>query len=204
MRKLLALPAAVLLALCAGAAAVALPSRAALVPDWNTADLGLVLSGMYESTDVVTGSGLPITLTGCSYRTILRTQVPAQPGDALDVTANARTTDDASEPRYNTGVTWNLAYYDVDNGLGSGGTWYGLGTSEGENITPDSHHLAMSIDRTLLIPSTWVPGHRIAVVLRACAESTAARSGDAVTVDPLGELVVLRWTTPAAAAAARK
>lgn len=198
MRKILAASAAALLAFCAASAATALPHRAALIPDWNTADLGLTLAGMYESTDVVTGSGLPITLTGCAYRTILRTQVPVNPGDALDVTANARTTDDASEPRYNTGITWNMAYYDVDNGLGSSGTWYGFGTSEGENITPDSHHLAMSIDRTLLVPSTWTPGHRVAVVLRACAESTAARSGDAITVDPLGELIALRWSTPPA------
>jgi hypothetical protein len=197
MRKIVALASAALLALCAGAAAMASPSsRAALFPDWNTADTGLVLSGMWESTDVVTGSGLPITLTGCSYRTILRTQVPAQPGDALDVTANARVTDDASEPRYNTGITWNFAYYDVDNGLGSSGTWYGFGTSQGENVTPDTHHLSMGVDRTLKVPDTWTPGHRIAVVLRACAESTAARSGDAVTVDPLGELIVLRWTAP--------
>lgn len=204
MRKILALAAPALLALSAGATALALPSRATTVPDWNTADLGLALSGMYESSDVVTGSGLPITLTGCSYRTILRTQVPAQPGDALDVTANARVTDDASLPRYNTGITWNFAYYDVDDGLGSSGTWYGLGTSQGENVTPDTHHLSMGIDRTLLVPSTWVPGHRIAVVLRACAESTAARSGDAITVDPLGELIVLRWTAPPAAEATRK
>jgi hypothetical protein len=62
----------------------------------------------------------------------------------------------------------------------------------------------MSISRTLMVPSTWTPGHRIVPVLRACAESTAARAGDVVTVDPLGELIALRWTAPAPAAAAAK
>lgn len=159
---------------------------------------GLVLADLWSTTDV-TATSLPIGLQETAFRTMLRVEVPCQPGDLLDIVGDARVTLDTPEPRYTTGVSWSLWGYDEDNGVGgSEGPWWLLGTSLGDNVTPDRHHMPLSISRCYQVPATWTPGHRLVVVLRAVAGSTAARAGDAVTVDKLGELTVRRWTAPTA------
>jgi hypothetical protein len=151
------------------------------------------------STNETTATTLPIgSWAGQAYRTIARLIVPVAPGDVLDIDGRARVTNDASEPRYNVGVETGLWGYDVDTELGSSGAWWLLDAQTGDNVTPDRHHLPVAITGVYTVPADWPAGHRLVVVLRCDAESTAARAGDALTVNKLTRLTVRRWTAPPA------
>lgn len=157
---------------------------------------GMVLAALY-STNEVAATTLPIgTWAGQAYRTMLRAIVPVAAGDVLDVDGWSRPTNNAALPRYTVGVTYGLWAYDVDNGLGSAGTWWHIGPECGDNVSADRHHLPIALTSVYAVPDDWPAGHRIVIVLRADAASTAARAGDALTADPLGTLTVRRWTTP--------
>lgn len=149
------------------------------------------------STDEVVATTLPIgTWAGQAYRTMLRVIAPVAAGDVLDVTAWARVTNDAPEPRYTVGVEYGLWQYDVDNGLGTKGLWTLIGPQCGDNVDPTRHHMPLAITAAYQVPADWPAGHRMVVVLRADAASTAARAGDCLTADKLGTLTVRRWTAP--------
>lgn len=157
---------------------------------------GCTLAGLY-ATDEVPAKTLPIgTGPGQGYRTLLRAIVPVAPGDVLVVTGRARVTNDTN-PGYTVGVGYHLWQYDCDNGLGSSGTWTQISTSCGDNVTRDRHHMPLLTDTVYTVPADWPAGHRMVVVLRGDAMSTAA-DGQSITVDQAyGQLTVRRYT-PAA------
>ncbi|GFH34281.1 hypothetical protein [Streptomyces pacificus] len=152
---------------------------------------GLSLAGLHSTTEVV-ASSLPVDLVTTTWRTMLRLVVPVAAGDVLDVDARARVTSDVG---YTVGVGWHLWAYDVDDGQGSAGPWWRIGTSCGDNVPPDRHHMPLAITDVYQVPQDWPAGHRIVIVLRADAHSTAWVSGDTLTVDAgYGRLTVRRWT----------
>lgn len=160
---------------------------------------GMTLAATY-STSVVVATTMPLgTWAGQVPRTILRVIVPVQAGDVLDVDGWLRCTNDCG---YTVGVESGLWQYDCDPLPGPDGTvptvaarpWALMGPMIGDNVDAPRHHLPQAITAVYQVPADWPAGHRMVVVLRADAASTAAQSGDAVTVDPLGVLTVRRWT----------
>ncbi|MFF9205152.1 hypothetical protein ACF1AE_25690 [Streptomyces sp. NPDC014986] len=151
------------------------------------------------ATREVAAATLPIDLSTSTYRTMLRLVVPAAAGDVLDITAWARVTNDTgkdrNDPGYTVGVGWHLWAYDCDSGQGSAGPWWRISPSNGDNVTRVRHHMPMAISTVYAVPDDWPTGHRIVVVLRADAHSTAWVEGDTLTVDrAYGELIVRPWT----------
>lgn len=156
----------------------------------------MILAATY-STDETTATTLPIgTWSGQAFRTMARLIAPVNAGDILVMNGRARVTADMPDPRYTVGVSTSLMGYDCDDGLGSSGPWWPLDSSTGDNVDPSRHHMPIVIHGVYQVPDSWPHGHRIVVVLRSDAASTAARSGDFVTVDKLTRLTVDRWTTP--------
>ncbi|MGW1039900.1 hypothetical protein [Streptomyces sp. NPDC002547] len=161
-----------------------------------TSTEGSVMAGLYATTDVPAKS-LPIgTGPGLGYRTLLRVVVPVCAGDVLDVSGRARVTNDTS-PGYTVGVGYHLWQYDTDSGLGTAGPWTQISTDCGDNVDRDRHHMPLLTDAVYTVPADWPDGHRMTVVLRGDAMSTAA-DGQSITVDQeYGQLTVRRYT-PAA------
>lgn len=148
------------------------------------------------STDEVVPSTLKVDLSSSTYATMLRLIVPVAGGDLVDVHGWARVTNDLS---YVVGVGYHLWAYDVDDGLGSKGTWTRISPYKGDNVDTKRHHLPIDVSCAYQVPADWPDGHRMTVVLRADAHSTAWRDGDTLTVDRLyGSLVVRRWSPIAA------
>lgn len=154
---------------------------------------GQVLASIH-STDEVPATSIPLDKVTDTYRTMLRLIVPVKAGDLLDVYGRARITNDAG---YNSGIGYHLWAYDVDSGQGSSGPWWRISSYNGDNVNPERHHMPLHTSTVYQVPADWPTGHRITVVLRADAHSTAAQTGDTITVDQAyGHLVVRRWTTP--------
>lgn len=151
----------------------------------------------FHSTGEVTADELPIDLPTTTWRTVLRVVVPVDAGDLLDVSAWMRTTTSVDYP---VGVGEHLWAYDVDVPAAER-EWWRLDPSGsvGMNIVRDVHHLTLGLELPYVVPATWPPGHRIVVVLRADAHSTAwdrdgnGRADDALAVDPNGRLTVRRF-----------
>jgi hypothetical protein len=157
---------------------------------------GMTLVAEY-STDETTATTLPITpWAGGAVRTVARVIVPVQAGDVLDCDARARVTNGASEPRYTVGVSSSLWMYDCDSELASAGPWVQIDTSTGDNVDAPRHHMPLLTTAVYTVPADWPDGHRMVIALRSDAASTQARTGDALTVDPLTRLTVRRWTAP--------
>jgi hypothetical protein len=154
---------------------------------------GCTLAGLY-ATDEVPASSLPIGLSsGLGYRTLLRVVVPVVAGDVLDVSARARVTNDTA-PGYTVGVGYHLWMYDADSGQGSAGSWTRISSWCGDNVTRDRHHMPLLTDTVYVVPDGWPAGHRMVIVLRGDAMSTAA-DGQSITVDrDYGQLTVRRYT----------
>ncbi|WP_416976729.1 hypothetical protein [Streptomyces sp. T028] len=180
MVKLRAFGVALLLALAGCGTQAATPG--------STPSLGM--AGI-TATDQVVATTLPVDQASDTYRTMLRQVVPVDAGDLLDIEAWARIT---NETGYVVGIGWHVWAYDVDSGLGSSGPWTRISPIDGDNVDPPRHHMPLAIDTIYQVPADWPTSHRITVVLRADAHSTAAVSGDTVTVDQdYGHLTVRRW-----------
>lgn len=159
------------------------------------------------ASETLRSSSIPVDLTPSTPRPLyLVVTGPLCPGDQLDITADARVTNDCGRDggiRYTIGVGWHLwAYQYVGPGLDDG-PWWRLGHSQGTNVSPDTHHLDLHINRLHVLPEDWPPGGRLAVVLQADAHSTAwAKNGgqDVLTVDAgYGQLIVRPWVAAPAA-----
>lgn len=149
-------------------------------------------SGVW-ATDEVAAADLPVDKVTNTWRTMLRLVVPVEAGDLLDIDARARVTNDTG---YTVGVGWHLWAYDVDSGQGAAGPWWKISPSCGDNVDRIRHHLPLAITGVYVVPDTWPAGHRIVVVLRADAHSTAAVTGDILTVDrTYGHMTVRRWSS---------
>lgn len=141
----------------------------------------------------VTASYLPVDEVTDTWRIMLRVVVPAAAGDLLEVNARARVTNDCG---YTIGVGWHLWAYDADLPAAER-VWSRIGASNGDNVTPDRHHMPLCIHDVWEVPAGWPQGHRAVVALRADAHSTACRTGDRLTVDPLGSITVRRTAVAA-------
>jgi hypothetical protein len=166
----------------------------------------LALAGLYANEEV-TASTVPVDLATATWRTVMRVVVPVAAGDVLDVEARARVTNDVGVDRgdagYTIGVGAHLWTYDCDPDPGPDGTvppvsgrpWTKIAPSWGDNVSRDRHHLPIGLGAFWTVPADWPAGHRIVVVLRVDAHSTAWKSGDTLTVDAdYGQLIVRRWT----------
>lgn len=167
-----------------------------MTEEMSYADLHLL--NLYSSSDVVPTTA-PISTAPGTFRTVLRKVVSVTPGDVLEVKGWFKVTDDVG---YNVGVGAHLWQYDVDNGLGSAGVWTRLDPEHGSvgmNVTPSMHHLTTHIHLPYEVPADWPLDpetgayHRMCIVLRMDAHSTAAQTGDTLTVDPYGRLTVHRY-----------
>lgn len=155
--------------------------------------------GLIHDTEVI-ATVLPITGTaGGTYKTLLRLTTPAEPGDILDITGRARVT---SENTYACGVGYYLWMYDADDGLPySQKTWTKIGEWNGDNVwrgpsPANRHHMPVHISDVYRVPEDWPVGHRMVIIFRADAHSTAWQPGDEIKVDAgYGGLTVRRWAT---------
>lgn len=157
---------------------------------------GLLIGGL--ETDAI-----PVDLATTSHRILYRVVLgPVDPGDVLDIDADARVTNDVGVGieggrRYTVGVGWHLWMYSYTNPLRTQGPWWRISALSGENVTPDLHHLPLHISTVYRMPEDWPPGHRPVVAFRADAHSTAwAYNGgeDVLTADAgYGQLTVRHW-----------
>ncbi|MEH0442435.1 hypothetical protein QA811_01870 [Streptomyces sp. B21-102] len=156
---------------------------------------GAMALGALETT------AIPVDLSSSSYRTLYRIVLGgADPGDVLDIDADARVTNNCG---YNIGVAWHLWIYSYTNPLKTNGPWWRISAFSGENVTPDMHHMPLHISTLYRMPADWPPGDRPVIVMRADAHSTAWNSnggGDTLDVDAgYGQLIVRQWKLPIAA-----
>lgn len=161
-----------------------------MATDKDQPTAGSVAAGALETT------GIPVDLPTTTYRTLYRVVLGAvSPGDVLDITGEARVTNDVG---YTVGVGWHLWIYDYNNSLKTNGPWWRISPLMGDNVdTAVRHHMPLHISTLHRMPDDWPDGHRPVVVLRADAHSTAWQAGDTLTVDAgYGQLIVRHWTTP--------
>ncbi len=151
------------------------------------------LLGVY-ATDEVPATRMKVrTAAGLGYATLLRIVVPVAAGDVLDISARARVSNNTSSPSYTIGFGYHLWQYDVDNGVGANGEWTRISTFCGDNVDPTRHHMPAVTDTLYTVPADWPAGHRMTVVFRGDAMSTAA-DGQYLTIDPeYGQLTVRRY-----------
>lgn len=149
-------------------------------------------SGSYAAGALET-TAIPVDLSTTTYQTLYRVVLGGvQPGDILDITGEARVTNDVG---YTIGVGWYLWMYDYSDPLRSSGPWWRISQLMGDNVDPVRHHMPLHISTLYQMPADWPAGHRPVVVMRADAHSTAWQSGDTLTVDAgYGQLIVRHWT----------
>ncbi|MER7272810.1 hypothetical protein ABT344_31535, partial [Micromonospora carbonacea] len=158
----------------------------------------LALAALHTTSEVTAIGGMTVTrYSGDRYWTMSRVIVPANPGDVLDMDARCRVTNPLP---YSVGMTARFWAYDLDDGQPSPTRpWWEIGRLTGDNVTasPQRHHMPMCLHDVYQVPTTWVPGHRMVVVMRTECHSDAVRTGDRITVDDYGVLTVRRWVAPA-------
>lgn len=106
------------------------------------------------------------------YATMLRTVVPVDAGDYLQVHAFGRWTNDIG---LTTGIGWHVWLYDADAGeQATPNVWRLISPLNGENILPNGsmHHMPGQTFCMYHIPESWPEGHRAVVVFRASAHRT--------------------------------
>jgi hypothetical protein len=135
--------------------------------------------------------------------------VPVEAGDTLLITGEVNLTTavgrDATGKivgkEYAVGVATSVWIYNA-----SGppelrpATYQRLGTN-GENVTPQGHHIQQGLTRPYVVPATWDPTHQIAVLLRVDVHSTgwddnSPAGSDYVIVEQHGTLQCQRWRQP--------
>ncbi|MEV4000989.1 hypothetical protein [Actinomadura sp. NPDC049753] len=188
MKTLLAASAGAVLVL--GGSAAAAPLLPATVVG-TTADQRPV--ALYAD-DAVVASTIPVDLSPDTPVRTMRVVVPVAAGDVLDVTAEGRVTNDLA---YNVGIGSRLQWYDVDDGIAwpHAWPWTTIGTPTGDNVDPQRHHMPLTLTRAYTVPADWPAGHRMVINLMVDAHSTAWRSGNTITVDAYGALIVRKWAT---------
>ncbi|WP_371612869.1 hypothetical protein [Streptomyces clavifer] len=153
---------------------------------------GLLLERV-EFTDDLVPATLPVG-TSSTHRVLLRTCVPANPGDRLDVTARAQITNDTGKV---IGVGCHLWVYDVDIEPVvpvSQRPWTRIAPHLADNCPPDRHHMPLHMGAWWTVPDDWPPGHRVMVAFQAAAFRTTPLPGETVRVDDgYGQLVIRRY-----------
>ncbi|MYX16846.1 hypothetical protein GTY67_26215 [Streptomyces sp. SID8374] len=152
-------------------------------------------------SETLESTAIPVDLPSDTYRMLYRVVTgPLSPGDALDISGDARVTNDCGYPggtRYTIGVGWHLWAYSYTDPARSAGPWWRVSHLMGDNVDPTRHHMPLHIGRWYRVPDDWPPGHRMVIVLRADAHSTAWKANggkDTLAVDAgYGQLVVRPW-----------
>ncbi|GGS63950.1 hypothetical protein GCM10010253_43660 [Streptomyces badius] len=161
-----------------------------------TTSTGWLLAAV-APTDELKAASLPVG-TSSTRRVLLRTAVPVNPGDALDVSARAQITNDTG---FNIGVGSALWVYDVDIEPAvpvSERPWTQIAPHLADNCDPMRHHMPLHMGAWWIVPEGWPPGHRVMVAYQAAAFRTTPAPGETVRVDQgYGQLVVRRYV-PAA------
>ena len=164
----------------------------------------VAVQGEYSSDVATPGVKLPVDTVTDTWRTVVTRVLPVDPGDLLDVDARARVTNDTGVSRgtagYTVGIGAHLWIYDCDPDPDETGVvpvvsarpWTKIAPSWGDNVSRDRHHLPIHVTAHWQVPADWPVGHRIVVVLRADAHSTAAVAGDTITVDGTYTLLKVR------------
>lgn len=160
-----------------------------------------VNDGLWSTTDIARTS-LPVGNTAGNYRVLSRIAIPVRAGDQLDVCARAHV---SSPHKFNVGVGSHLWGYDVDlpeppKLTVSQRPWWALGTSDSDQVDWDRHHMPLRCSAVYEVPADWPDGHRMMVVYQGDAYASNAAPGDTIVVDPMGLLIVRRWTAPEPAA----
>lgn len=156
-------------------------------------EAGVTAGGLFYSDEVVAAT-LPVTgWAGEGLRIIARVITgPLHAGNLVDADGWGRA---VSRMPYLVGVAAHLWGYDADGeGETSERPWWRLGRSFGDNVTPDRKYLPFGCGAVWQVPDGWPAGHRMVVVLRADAHSTAATSGDEVEVGANGWVRARVWS----------
>lgn len=147
---------------------------------------------------------LLVDLVTTSYVNIRVITVPVQASDLLVITGELNLTQNTGRDedgtvtgrQYAVGVGTSLWIYDASAPAAErAATWLRLGTN-GENVTPEGHHIQQGLTRPYVVPADWAPGHTAAVVLRADVHSTghdSNRRRDVVFVEQHGVLMCARY-----------
>lgn len=135
-----------------------------------------------HSSDVVVDSLAVTSKAGEGFEVILSTAASVDAGDTLDVSAYFRVT---NELLATVGVAGHLWAYDLD---GDTTKQWRIGPANGDNVDRQRHHMPVAVSTIYSVPPDWPDGHRMAVVLKADAHSTAT-NGD-LEVDRNGNLIV--------------
>lgn len=138
---------------------------------------------LYAHSNAVEIDSLPVTaVAGEGFEVVLRTSTPVDSGDTLDVSAYFRVTNETSA---NVGVGGHLWAYDLD---GDTARQWRIGPSNGDNVDRQRHHMPVAVQTVYSVPEDWPDGHRMAVLLKADAHSTA--TSGSLDVDANGNLIV--------------
>ncbi|MEO3976293.1 hypothetical protein [Streptomyces sp. CAU 1734] len=170
-----------------------------LPPEGVISTEGLVLDDQWGTNRITPGVTLPIDLSDQTYRTISSLVVPCAAGDVFDIRARARVSNRTGGDGltgYTVGVGEHVWGYDLDDPDPARPVFM-ITSLNGDNCERVRHHMPLYVDGMWKTPADWPAGHRLAVILRMDAHSTAARSGDKMLVDAgYAHLNVTRWTTP--------
>ncbi len=138
---------------------------------------------LYAHSNEVEIDTLPVTASaGEGFEVVLRTSAAVDGGDTLDVSAYFRVTNELAA---NVGVGGHLWAYDLD---GDPSRQWRIGPSNGDNVDRQRHHMPVALQTVYAVPEDWPDGHRMAVLLKADAHSTA--TSGSLDVDANGNLIV--------------
>jgi len=138
---------------------------------------------LYAHSSEVLVDELAVTSTaGLGFEVVLKAPVPVSGGDTLDVSGYFRVTNDLPA---NVGVAGHLWAYDLD---GDRAAQWRIGPATGDNVDRARHHMPITLDTVYTVPNDWPDGHRMMVVMKADAHSTATNG--LVTVDDNGNLII--------------
>jgi hypothetical protein len=129
-------------------------------------------------------SGIPIDLSAATPKHLFRVvSRPVNPGDLFFVKGEAKVMNDtglvpvtrvkpSGSTRFGVGVGWRIAVYHYEDPRGMDARTY-LQKSRGQNVTPDVHHMVLTIETYGIVPPEFPPGDRLVFQLLADAHSTA-------------------------------
>lgn len=153
---------------------------------------------------------IKVDLPSETYSSIRLFTLDVRAGDTLVVTGEVNlttsvgrnpTTGALTGKEYPVGVGTSLWVYDASAPADiRPSTWQRLidGTN-GENVTPDMHHIQQGLTRPHVVPADWDPTHKLGVVLRVDVHSSGWDDNptpDYVLVERHGVLMCARWRQP--------
>lgn len=166
-------------------------------------------AGLFWDDYGIRTTRLRVDLPADTYVNIRLFTMPVQAGDLLVLTGEVNLTSNVGRAadgtvtgkRYPVGVATSLWVYDANAPADQRpATYLRLGTN-GENVTPEGHHIQQGLTRPYIVPSDWDPSHQAGIVLRVDVHSTGwddnpPAGSDFVLVEPHGLLMCARYRQP--------